>query len=95
MGGGRHSVTERVGAGAGHQIFVAKGLTQADIAALMGCQQSRVSKLESGVDADLKFSDVEAYAKATNSNVTIMVSDRGKSLAEQIKAHAVYIRNAF
>lgn len=36
-------------------LRVAKGLTQADIAALMGCQQSRVSKLESGVDADLKF----------------------------------------
>lgn len=36
-------------------LRVAKGLTQADIAALTGCQQSRVSKLESGVDADLKF----------------------------------------
>lgn len=76
-------------------LRVAKGLTQADIAAVMGCQQARVSKLEAGVDADLKFSDVEAYAKATKSDVTVMVSDRGKSLAEQIKSHAAYIRTAF
>lgn len=76
-------------------LRVARGLTQAHIAAVMGCKQARVSKLESGVDADLKFSDVEAYAKATKSDVTLLVSDRGKSLAEQIKSHAAYIRTAF
>lgn len=76
-------------------LRVTKGLTQADIATVMGCKQARVSKLESGIDADLKISDLEAYAKATKSEVTLMISDRGKSLAEQIKAHAFSIRNAF
>ena len=76
-------------------LRTAKGLTQTEIANAMGCKQARVSKLESGVDADLKMSDFEAYAKAIGSDVTILISDRGKSFAEQIKSHAFAIRNAF
>ena len=39
----------------------AKGLSQADIAKAMGCTQSRISKLESGVDNDLRLGDLENY----------------------------------
>ncbi|MDX1968959.1 MAG: helix-turn-helix transcriptional regulator [Planctomycetaceae bacterium] len=74
---------------------VAKGITQGELAAQMGCRQARVSKLEAGVDADLTLADLEAYAKATDSAVTIVLSDRGKSLAGQIEMHAHSIRTSF
>lgn len=76
-------------------IRVSKGITQAALAKQMDCRQARISKLESGVDADLRLSDLEAYAKAADVEFTILVSERGKSLAEQIKHHAFAIRAAF
>lgn len=72
-----------------------RGVTQQDIANQLGTTQSKVSKLENGVDADLRFRELEAYAKSTDSDVTILISPRGKSLAEQIKYHACSIRAAF
>ena len=74
---------------------VSKGLSQADIAEKMGCNQPKISKMESGADDALTVSELEAYAKAIGLDVTILVSDRGKGLAEQIKFHAFSIRNAF
>jgi transcriptional regulator with XRE-family HTH domain len=76
-------------------IRASKGVTQADIATHLGCGQSAVSKLESGVDSDVSMAHIQAYAKATGSEVTILVSDRGKTLADQIKMHAFSIRQAF
>jgi len=76
-------------------LRVSKGVTQAQLAKQMGCKQARISKLESGVDADVRASDLEAYAKATESEFTILISDRGKSLAEQIKHEAASIRATF
>lgn len=76
-------------------LRVSKGVSQADLAGEMGCGQARVSKLEAGADAALTIADLEAYAKATDSEVTILISDRGKSAAEQIKEHAFSIRHLF
>jgi transcriptional regulator with XRE-family HTH domain len=45
------------------------GLTQAQLAAKMGCTQGRISKIESSLDADLTIGIVQAYAKATQSAV--------------------------
>jgi len=72
-----------------------KGITQLEIAELLGTTQSKVSKLENGSDAELRFSELEAYAKATGSEITIIFSERGKSLADQVKHHAFAIRAAF
>ena len=41
-----------------------RDLSQGDIAKEMGCTQSRVSKLENGLDKNLTFADIEAYLKA-------------------------------
>lgn len=76
-------------------IRAAKNVTQKDMAHAMGCTQGRISKLESGVDADLRISDIVAYAKRLDVDFTLMFSDRGKSLAQQIKSHAFSIRSAF
>ena len=34
------------------------GMSQKELAAKLGCTQSKISKLESGVDADLRFGDI-------------------------------------
>ncbi len=73
----------------------AKGITQAEFARRAGCTQGTVSKLEAGVDADVTLANIEAYAKSTQSEITLLISDRGKSLADQIKHHALSIREAF
>lgn len=41
-------------------------LSQQELASRMGCSQSKISKIESGIDADLRFGDIEAYLKATS-----------------------------
>jgi len=40
------------------------GLTQAELARRMGCTQSRISKLEDSLDADLRLGDVAAYCES-------------------------------
>lgn len=76
-------------------IRVANGVTQADIAAHLDCGQSAVSKLESGIDAVVTLAHLQAYAKATGSEMTILMSERGKTLADQIKHHALCIHQTF
>ncbi len=48
-------------------------LSQQELASKMGCSQSKISKIESGVDADLRFGDIEAYLKATSHEAKIFV----------------------
>ena len=76
-------------------LRASKDVTQQDIAKQLGTSQSKISKLENGFDAELRFAELEAYAKATGCDVTILISKRGGSLAEQIKHHAFSIRAAF
>ena len=40
------------------------GMTQKELAAKLGCTQSKISKLESGVDADLRACNIAVYLEA-------------------------------
>lgn len=71
----------------------AKGVSQADIAAEIGCSQSNVSKIENGLDADLRLSDMSAYAKLLNLDFQFLVAERGTTLANQVKYHAFGVRD--
>jgi len=46
-------------------------LSQKELADRMGCGQPKVSKIENGVDADVRFGDVIAYLTATGHEVRI------------------------
>ncbi len=65
-----------------------RDLSQSDIAKEMHCTQSRVSKLENGLDKDLSFADIEAYLKALKMQMGVMFYEEGNTLMERVKIHA-------
>jgi transcriptional regulator with XRE-family HTH domain len=49
------------------------GLTQQQLAEHMGCGQSKLSKMESGVDADLRLGDILAYLRAVGCSLKLSI----------------------
>jgi transcriptional regulator with XRE-family HTH domain len=68
-------------------------LSQQELAEKLGCSQSRISKLESGVDADVRFADFHAYLSATGFDVRIMFVPAGGRLVDLVEAHALMIES--
>jgi transcriptional regulator with XRE-family HTH domain len=70
------------------------GLSQQELAAKMGCSQSKISKLENGLDADVRFADITAYLQATNHEAKIFVVPAGGTLIDEVKMHAFQIKQS-
>jgi transcriptional regulator with XRE-family HTH domain len=70
----------------------AKGVSQAELAARMGCGQSKVSKMESSTDADLNFGDIASYAFALKQSVFIAFSQDKLNGADRIRSHVECIK---
>ncbi len=68
---------------------VKKGLTQDQIAEAMGCDPSKVSRLESGSDCQLRWMDIIGYARALKLDMSVIFDDSGLPAAERIK-HCVF-----
>jgi transcriptional regulator with XRE-family HTH domain len=66
-------------------LRVSKGLTQEQIAQSMECDSSKVSRLESGNDENLRWPDIIGYAGALNVNLCVIIEDPTLPAAEQIK----------
>jgi transcriptional regulator with XRE-family HTH domain len=49
------------------------GLTQEQLSEKMGCGQSKLSKLESGIDADMRLGDILAYLKASGCRLKLSI----------------------
>lgn len=69
-----------------------KEVSQVDLAKRMKCAQSKVSKIESSVDADLNFGDVVRYSNALGQAVSLRISPAGKSGADRIRFHVDCIK---
>ena len=67
-------------------------MTQKDLAAKLGCTQSKISKLERGVDADLRVGDIAAYLEAVEHEAKIFVIPGNGTLADELKMHAFQIK---
>ena len=66
-----------------------KGITQKEIAEAMNCTASKVSKLESGNDLNLKWGDIVSYLAALNIKTSILFDDETLPVAHRIK-HRVF-----
>ena len=72
----------------------ANGLSQAEVGKAMGCAQSRVSKIESSADSDLRYGDLSQYAEAVGCKLISGVRPENMTPAEEVKclASAVHDR---
>lgn len=70
----------------------ARGVSQAEIASKLNCSQSRVSKIENGVDADLSLGELEAYARALDCDPVLTFQKRHSTAVDRVKHHAFAIR---
>ncbi len=73
-------------------LRTARSMSQKDIAGQVGCSQSRVSKLEHGMDDDLRLGDLRAYARALGFSTGLLFGDRKMTAAEEVKHHAFCIK---
>ena len=70
---------------------VAKGRTQEEIAKAMGCDSSKVSRIESGNDSALRLGDIIAYVGALGQSITLSFDDPTIPAANRIKDHVFRI----
>jgi transcriptional regulator with XRE-family HTH domain len=68
------------------------GLSQKELAEKLACTQSKVSKLESGDDADIRFGDVLAYTSAVSHEMRIFLVPKGQKIVDEVKMHAFIIK---
>jgi transcriptional regulator with XRE-family HTH domain len=78
-----------------HYLFAARsaqGVSQKEMAERMGCSQSRISKLENSLDAELNVGDLMSYLGALNLKSQVMVLRKDATIFDEIKAYAFRIR---
>jgi transcriptional regulator with XRE-family HTH domain len=68
------------------------GLSQQELAERLGCTQSKVSKLESSDDADIRLGDLLAYTGAVRHEVRILLVPRGQRIVDEVRMHALIIQ---
>ena len=71
---------------------VRANLSQGDLAATIGCSQSKISKFEAARDADLKLQDVLAYTGAMGLDLHVTLLPAQHAAAAEIKYHALRIK---
>jgi len=65
------------------------GMSQAEVAKKMNCSQSRVSKIEHGLDEDISIGELNAYSKAVGFWFEISLSDTNQNATGKIKYHII------
>ena len=73
------------------QLRIEKGISQKELAKRIGCDPSKISRLEAGNDLQLRMGDVMQYLSALNVKMNMVVEDTSLPVAEQIKQHVFLI----
>lgn len=68
------------------------GLSQQDIAEILGCSQSRVSKLEGMFDNDMRLGDLRRYAEAVGLDFSASFFPRNMKPVDKVKCHVFTIK---
>ncbi len=72
---------------------VKNDMSQQDVAQSFGCTQSRISKLESSSDDDVRLGDLEAYAQAIGLQLRLVLAPRNQTVVDEVKYHAFRIKH--
>jgi len=70
-----------------------RDLSQKDMASKFGCTQSRISKLETGTDDDLRWGDIKQYLGSLDLAPRVSIVPKEFKLVDQIKHHAFAIQD--
>jgi transcriptional regulator with XRE-family HTH domain len=68
------------------------GLSQQELAEKLECTQSKVSKLESSDDADIRFGDLMDYTGAVGYEMRVFLVPKRQKIVDEIKMHAFLIK---
>ena len=71
----------------------AKGISQEQIAKHFGCSQSKISKLENGLDTDLSMGDLLQYCDAIGLELSVGLSPKGNTSIDRVRQHAFFIKD--
>jgi len=69
-----------------------EGMSQQELAQQIGCTQSKVSKLESSGDAEIRFGDLMSYLKAVKHKALVYLVPENQTRVDAVKMHAFEIR---
>jgi transcriptional regulator with XRE-family HTH domain len=78
------------------KLIVARSLaklSQADLAKRLDCSQSRISKIENGIDDQLRIADIRAYSRALGTGLIFSIGEPKRHAVESIKHHALQIKH--
>ena len=73
------------------QLRIEKGISQKELAKRIGCDPSKISRIEAGKDLQLRMGDVMQYLSALNVKMNMVFEDTSLPVAEQIKQHVFLI----
>ena len=72
----------------------AMGVSQADVAKVLGVTQSRISKIEHGVDDNLRLGELAAYARALDMDIAVVLKKRSRTIVNGGEFHVDARRRA-
>lgn len=73
------------------QLRMEKGVSQKELASRMGCDPSKISRMEAGNDLQLKMGDVMQYLSVLDVKMHMVFEDTKLPVAEQIRQHVFLI----
>lgn len=71
---------------------VRSDLSQKEVAERMKCTQSKISKLESSVDNDLRLGDLQQYLDSIGLQIRLVIAPKSHKAVDEIKFHASCIK---
>ena len=73
------------------QLRIEKGISQKELAKRIGCDPSKISRLEAGNDLQLRMGDVMQYLSALNVKMNMVVEDTSLPVAKKVDGDEVII----
>ena len=73
------------------RLRLRKGVSQKELSKSMGCDSSKISRMEAGNDLQLKIGDISQYASALGIQMNVVFEDTTLPVAEQITCNVFSI----